>query len=59
MNKSAGIEMADKLSIKHIKESIDNLSRIVNASNSKVIDFNERHAQALIGIALKVKTRKH
>ena len=25
----------------------------------QVIDFEERHAQALIGLALKVKTRKH
>lgn len=61
MNKSAGIEVADKLSIKHIKESIDNLNMIrkENGESKKVIDFNEKHAQALIAIALKVKTRKH
>jgi hypothetical protein len=30
-----------------------------NGESRKVIDFNEEHAQALIAIALKVKTRKH
>jgi hypothetical protein len=60
MNKTAGIEIADKLSIKHIRSSIENLSEVTRVGDGhKVIDFNEKHAQALIGIALKVKTRKH
>jgi hypothetical protein len=60
MNKTSGIEVADKLSIKHIRSSIENLSQVSRGDGGhKVIDFNEKHAQALIAIALKVKTRKH
>ena len=47
MNKTAGIEVADKLSIAHIRESIDNLQGI-GAKTVPVIDFREKHAEALI-----------
>lgn len=50
--------MADRLSIDHIRESIVNLTEI-RQDASKVIDIQERHAQALISLALKVKTRKN
>lgn len=62
MKRSAGIEVADSLSIEHIKESINNLRDVTTPSESgreAVIDFTEKHAQSLIAIALKVKTRKH
>ena len=52
MNKSAGIEVADYLSIEHIKESINNLREVTHGSEDSVrrsvIDFNEKHAQSLI-----------
>lgn len=61
--KSSGIELADKLSLDHISEGIDQLKEMRYSSqndSSIVIDFeNEPHAQALIGLALKVKTRKY
>ncbi len=47
MKRSAGIEVADSLSIEHIKESINNLRDVTTPSESgrqRVIDFNERHA---------------
>jgi len=55
---SAGIEIADRLSIDHIRESIVNLTE-VKQGTAKAIDIQERHAQALIALALKVKTRKN
>ena len=58
LQSSAGIEMADRLSIEHIRESIVNLTEI-RQGTAKVIDIQERHAQALIALALKVKTRKN
>ncbi len=51
MNKSAGIEVADYLSIEHIKESINNLREVTTGSEAErrpVIDFNEKHSQSLI-----------
>jgi len=58
LQNSAGIELADSLSIDHIKESIVNLTEIEH-EGLRAINFQEKHAQALIGLALKVKTRKH
>jgi hypothetical protein len=62
--RSAGIEVADRLSIDHIKESVINLREVRDArnagkNNGMVLDFEEKHAQALITLALKVKTRKY
>lgn len=66
--------MADQLSIEHIRQSLISLNEIRDAripSNpardessqgivgGHVINFEEKHAQALIALALKVKTRKH
>jgi hypothetical protein len=57
---SKGIEIADRLSIDHIKQSIINLTEVRrNGTGPQLIDFQEKHSQALIGIALKVKTRKN
>jgi hypothetical protein len=55
LSRSAGIEVADRLSIEHIRQSVLNLQEIRDTrvqsdlvSSSKgggpVIDFNEKHA---------------
>ena len=58
LKKSAGIEVSDKLSIWHIYESLDNLESINDyQKDRKVISFESAYTQALMGLALKVKTR--
>lgn len=60
LKNSSGIEVADELSIDHIKDSIHNLEEATDNSKSrKIVNFDDQYAQALIGLALKVKTRKH
>lgn len=65
LQRSVGIELSDKLSILHINESLINLQSITtnNEKNSNtprnVINFEDKYAQALMGLALKVKTRKY
>ncbi|TNV82886.1 hypothetical protein FGO68_gene14757 [Halteria grandinella] len=70
LQRSSGIEVADQLSIEHIRQSLRNLGGVRDKRvpvrqqqqgivGGQVIDFEEKHAQALIGLALKVKTRKH
>lgn len=56
---SSGIEMSDKLSIRHIEESIFELEAVVSADSRQAINFEDKYAQALMAVALKVKTRKH
>ena len=62
---SRGIQMADLLSIKHIEEAINRLTEMkyptANADQqSSIIDMEtDKYAQSLIGLALKVKTRKY
>lgn len=61
--KSSGIELADRLSIDHINLSLDNLRSIYNESidGHKHYAINleeEKYAQALMALALKVKVRK-
>lgn len=56
---SRGIELADKLSIDHIREALSSLQGMEYPSNTPIIDPTEEHFQALVGLALKVKTRKY
>lgn len=57
---SSGIEIADKLSIRHIEESIIQLESVRGGSeNRRAINFDDKYAQALMAVSLKVKTRKH
>lgn len=60
---SSGIEIADKLSIDYINLSLKNLQSAMftfDGSERPVIDLeNDEHAKALIGLALKVKTRTY
>lgn len=63
--KSCGIELADRLSIDHINLSLKNIEEIewrdpnTNKLNKVLNIDNDQFAQALMGVALKVKTRKH
>ncbi|CDW74503.1 solanesyl diphosphate synthase [Stylonychia lemnae] len=63
--KSSGIEMADKLSIDYINESLLNLDSLLVEDTSQgqkhsIISIDKDvYAQALLGVALKVKTRKY
>ena len=62
---SCGIELADKLSIQHILQALDNLRDMRYPSQEPIIQLdeqqktNEEHAEGLVGLALKVKTRKY
>ena len=56
---SSGIEVADKLSIDHINMAVDSLKAINYPSGEQLINLEEPYMQSLIGLALKVKTRKY
>lgn len=56
---SNGIELADKLSIDHINASLGELSSMQGEHGAVVDVSQDQHAMALIGLALKVKTRKY
>ena len=56
---SQGIEIADKLSYDHIMAGVDSLGGMSYPDGAAVLDFDEAHARALMGLALKVKTRKY
>lgn len=67
---TSGLERADSLSIHHIELAVENLRNLKrdkedsaqvfgNDSSSAGANNEEEHYQALIGLALKVKTRKH
>ncbi len=57
--------MADRLSIDHINLSLRNLESVerfdaLTDKQVKVLDIDkDKFAQALLGLSLKVKTRKH
>ena len=55
---SSGIELADKLSILHILEAVKNL-KAMNSGQSSIVSMDESNLKSLLGLALKVKTRKH
>ena len=54
-----GIELTDSLSIEHILEALGSLEAMVYPDGSSIISPSEEHMQALVGLALKVKTRKY
>lgn len=58
---SNGIEMADNLSINYINTAIEDLKKTVfTESSMPIVDLkSDSHAKALIGLALKVKTRTY
>ena len=56
---SNGISNADKLSIQHIEKAIESLESMKYTDGRPIISFEQEHAQALVGLALKVKTRKY
>lgn len=59
---SSGIELADKLSIEHILSGIDSLQQMEYPNGHNIIastDGDENHVKGLVGLALKVKTRKY
>ena len=56
---SSGIELADKLSIEYIQQGLDCLRSMRHIDNKPIIDIDEKHCKALVGLALKVKTRKY
>lgn len=63
MCSTSGIEIADSLSIEHILVSLANLDELYYSSGDakvKALDMKtDVYAQALIGLSLKVKTRKY
>lgn len=63
MSTTSGIEIADSLSIDHILMSLANLKELYYIKDNtkyNAIDLNnDVYAQALIGLSLKVKTRKY
>ena len=64
---SSGIEIADKLSIIHINESLRNLGELEVEDSEMMgkeiwrdlVYTGSPEYQALLGVALKVKTRKY
>lgn len=62
--KTTGLERADLLSIRHIELALKSLMNVKRNQDNKSSIFtdvspqSEEHLKALIGLALKVKTRK-
>lgn len=61
---TSGLERADYLSIEHINLAIDSLMSLKNNQSqtplfAQVSHQSDHHLKALIGLALKVKTRKY
>jgi len=57
---SQGIERADLLSIMHIEKALDCLSKVKDQSGKFVLrdKENDIHLRSLIGLVIKVKTRR-
>lgn len=60
---TSGIQIADRLSIDHINASISNLEQATaltpNGREAIINLDDEKFAQSLMAVALKVKTRKY
>ena len=60
---TAGIEKADSLSIEHIDLALQRLLQLEKGSNKRIFDeinkVKEVNLRALVGLALKVKTRNN
>ena len=59
---SSGIELADQLSIQHILSGLENLNEMQYPGGHSIIRsaaHEEQHVKAIVGLALKVKTRKY
>jgi geranylgeranyl pyrophosphate synthase len=56
---SSGIELADQLSIEHIEAGLENLLDLKFPCGEKMVSSEEAFTQGLVGLALKVKTRKY
>lgn len=63
---SRGIELADLLSLLHIEKAIGSLedmayqpNKEMNSSRIIEVEGSDGYARSLIGLALKVKTRKY
>lgn len=56
---SNGIVAADKLSYDHISAGVEDLQKMQHPDGNSILDFDETHTRALMGLALKVKTRKY
>ena len=56
---SCGIELADQLSIEHIEAGLESLLDLEYPDGLKMVSEEEKFTQGLVGLALKVKTRKY
>ena len=57
---SDGIAVADKLSFDHIFSGMSDLNNMRHGENGPIVlDPEEEHTRALMGLVLKVKTRKY
>ena len=59
---TTGLERADFLSIRHIQQALDSLQSLKRPGDQQIFcelsSSSEQHYRALVGLALKVKTRK-
>ena len=63
LDMTAGLQQADSLSIYHIEEALQCLTSLQTSGKQVFLEEinhkSEQHLQALISLALKVKTRKY
>ena len=63
LDTTAGIQQADSLSIHHIEQALQCLNQVEKSERqvfpNKITPDSEKHLQALVSLALKVKTRKY